>query len=194
MGQRFAWRRSDACPCVNPHSGAPDPYCPHCGGKGRIWGAAVEGTCGIAGAKVQREWATFGVWEQGDVVLSIPSDSALYAMNQYDRAVMLNSTSPFSQVMDGAKIGHHVASIDRVFWLHPETRAIVEGGIPTVAVDGTLSWASGAPPEGVVYTITGRRSPEYFCWGEYPQDRAHHHGAALPRRVVLRKYDLMNRA
>src|SRR5699024_6688222 len=78
IGQTFSWRASYFCPCIEEHTGAPDNHCGLCGGRGRIWKAEVEGNSGIAGQKVQRQWAEFGMWEVGDVVLTIPSDSPLY--------------------------------------------------------------------------------------------------------------------
>ncbi|MCK7579808.1 MAG: hypothetical protein MZV65_31715 [Chromatiales bacterium] len=45
----------------------------------------------------------------------------------------------------------------------------------------------------MTYTLAGRAYPEYFCYGDFPQDRAHHHGEPLPRKVVLRKFDLFGR-
>lgn len=195
IGQSFAWRKAFACPCVNPHSGAASPSCPHCHGKGRMWNAAILGVAGISGAKVQREWANFGNWESGDVVLTLPSSSALYAMGQYDRAVMVNSSSPFNMVLkEGERLPRIPAAIERVFWIGG-AGGIVEGCIPQVLADGVLAWPAGdGPPLGASFTISGRAHQEYYCWGEYPQDRAHHSGQALPRRVVLRKFDLYGRA
>lgn len=194
VGQRLTWRRAFACPCINPHSGAADVNCPHCSGKGRLWSAPVSSISGIAGAKVQREWAQFGNWESGDVVLSLPSDTPAYDMGSFDRVLLTDSSSPFSMVIKpGAALPYPGATIDRVFWIDPATREIVDGGIPIVGADGAMTWASGAPPAGMFFTVTGRRHPEYFCWGEYPQDRSHHSGARLPRRVVLRRFDLYGR-
>lgn len=195
IGQQFDWRRAYACPCVTPHSGAASPSCPHCRGKGRIWSITVQGMAGISGAKVQREWANFGVWESGDVVLSLPSDSPLYAMGQYDRVVLVNSSSPFNLVLrEGERLPRVAQAIERVFWIDG-AGAIVEGAIPQVGEGGALSWPGGdGPPRAASYTICGRAHQEYYCWGEYPQDRAHHSGLPLPRRVVLRKFDLYGRA
>jgi hypothetical protein len=155
----------------------------------------VQGDAGIAGAKVQREWAMMGMWEQGDVVLTLPSDSALYPMGQYDRVAMMNSSSPFSQTMADStkKLNFAVSEIDRIFWI--AAGHLVEGGIPNVGTDGALTWQAGQtpPPSGQQFSITGRKVPEYFCFSDIAQDRAHQHGSALPRRVVLRKFDLLGR-
>jgi len=196
MGQRFLYRKAVSCPCFNPHSGAAKPGCPHCGGKSWFWpGSPVPAVSGVASAKVQREWMQFGLFESGDVVLSIPSNSPMYEMGQFDRVVMLNSTDHFSMPMTRGQNDRFLIPIEKVtdvFWIDKQGE-IVKGGIPKVAADGTLSWASGAPPAGTQYTIGGTRYSEYFCYGAYPNDRNEHKGAALPKRVVLRKFDLFGR-
>lgn len=195
IGQRFSLKRASACPCVDPNTNAPKTDCAQCAGFGWTWGAAVTGMSGIASLKVQREWANFGLWQSGDVVLTIPSDSPVYAMGPYDRVTMLDSTEAFSFVRHrGIDDIQPVswASIERVYWLDG-SEAIVEGGIPTFS-GGVLAWSDGAPPNGQQYSITGRKHPEYYMLQEFAQDRAHHQGLALPRRVVLRKLDLLARA
>jgi hypothetical protein len=195
IGQRMSWRKAYVCPCVNQSSGSPKPNCPTCKGKGRTWITAVEGMAGISGTKVQREWAQFGQWESGDTVLTLPSDSALYAMGQFDRVTLLDGSEPFSLSLvrgNNDVLRQKNESIERVFWLSL-AGVPVEGGIPTVGAEGALTWATGAPPAGTQYSITGRCRPEYFCFADLPSARAHHSGAALPRKVVLRKFDLLGR-
>lgn len=198
IGQRFTWRKADRCPCRNPHSGAAKPGCPQCGGKGVLWAAAVPTVAGMAGQGVQRQWAQFGQWQNGDAVVTIPSDSPMYAMGEFDRAVMLDSTDYFSlQLTRGdsqERIHEPVEKVARVFWLDG-AGALVEGAVfPAIGADGTLTWpADGAPPLGTTYTIGGTRYSEYFCWGPFPSDRNEHSGARLPKRVVLRRFDLFGR-
>jgi len=38
--------------------------------------------------------------------------------------------------------------------------------------------------------LTGRRRQEYFVYAEMPFDRPIHYGLTLPRRVVIRRFDL----
>lgn len=200
MGQDAAWRRAFRCPCRDHHSGAAKTDCAQCRGLGTLWNAAVTGTVGVSGLKMQRAWAQFGMWEQGDVVLTIPSDSPVYAIGEFDRVTMVDSSEPFSVTLtrgDNDRLMGAVVGIDRCFWLDGD-EAVVEGGIPTVASDGSLSWPVEDPPlveptAGEQYNLTGRRRPEYFCYGDFPQDRAHHSGEPLPRRVVLRQFDLFGR-
>lgn len=196
MGQDVNWRKSFACPCKNQHSGAADPKCPNCSGKGQLWDPATDGVVGITGSKVQKEWAQFGNYESGDSVVSIPENSPLYEMGQFDRVTMLNATEQFSlTLVRGAateRLIGKIEAIGRVFWLDDD-KEIVRGGIPTVASNGTLTWAADAPPAGKLYTIAGTRFLEFYCFGDFPSNRNEHQGARLPKRVVLRKFDLWGR-
>jgi hypothetical protein len=195
LGQTLSWRKAYACPCINPNSGAAKPGCPVCGSKGRFWSIAVTGDAGIAGQQVQLEWAQFSTAELGDVVMSLPSDSPVYEMSQFDRVVLMDSSSPFSIPLTRGMndtLRFPIVKIDRVFWISP-ANVIIEGSIPTVGDDGVMTWTTGEPPAGQTYSITGRRRPEYFVYTDFPQDRAHHHGADLPRKVVMRKFDLFGR-
>lgn len=194
MGQSFSWRRSYACPCINKNSGQANPRCPHCSGKGRLWGAAVVGDAGIVSRSKMREFAAFGVWDQDDIMLSIPSDSPLYGMGQFDRIAALHRSEPFSlNLIRGLndEVKFPVLSVDRAFYL--ENDLIRDMPLPTVNEDGSLTWSGGLPPAGVTYSISGRRAPEYFCYQELPTDRPLHFGERLPRRVALRRFDLFGR-
>jgi hypothetical protein len=195
-GQNVQWRRATLCPCRNPQSGAARQSCPVCTGKGVIWDAPVSAWTGFAGAKVMKEWMASGAWQQGDVVLSIPSNSPLYVMGLNDRVVLTATTVPFNAVLThtGAeKLLYSVVSVDEVGWLASTTAtAMTAGGIPTQNADGTLTWASGAPPAGQQYTIRGRANPQYFALQDMPADRPQY-GQALPRRAPLRLFDLFGR-
>jgi hypothetical protein len=197
VGQAVAWRRAHDCPCRDPNSGAPTPACTMCV-NGRIWEAPIAGVLAIAGQKVQHMWTQFGLYESGDVVCTLPSDSPVYAMGEFDRVVFTQSSIPFSEVLvnDAPRLRGVVATIDRVFWASEDLSAPVEGAIPEIGEFGALEWLGGvgAPPAGASFTVTGRRRPEYFSFKDYPQDRAHHGGLDLPRRVVLRLFDLYGRA
>ena len=199
IGQQFLWRRSYACPCVSPTSGASKPNCPQCRGKGRIWDATSTAcVAGMANQKTAQEWAKFGMWQSGDAVVTIPQASPMYDMGMFDRVVMLNSDDVFSLVLTrggvNEKIFEPVKSVTRLFWLDAQSN-IVDGALPTVASDGTISWATGAtqPAVGTQYTIQGMKFSEYFCFGPFPSDRNEHQGMRLPKRVVLRKFDLFGR-
>ncbi len=196
IGQTVVWRKSDACPCRDPASGAARYDCQVCF-NGRLWRPGQASVVGLTGEKVMQRWAQYGQWQSGDVILTLPSDQPAYAMAEYDRVVLCDSTVPFSIVreMTGPQVVElNVKSIDRVFSIDPDTGQQVLHRIPSVSPQGVLTWLSNPPPPGQQYTISGRRAPEYFCFADYPQDRAHHGGAKLPRKVVMRLFDLFGRS
>lgn len=40
-------------------------------GAGQAWSDPVAGIVALSGQKQQREWAAFGLWESGDLVVTI---------------------------------------------------------------------------------------------------------------------------
>lgn len=194
MGQSFGWRRSYACPCVNPHSGQAKPNCPVCAGKGRLWDGARDGIAGVISRDQMKNFAAFGVWDAGDIMLSIPSDSLLYQIGQFDRVLANNRSEPFSlNFVRGTNdlVRFPIIAVDRAYYLSGDVP--VELDVLGVLPDGRIQWGASAPPVGVTYSVTGRRTPEYFCYQELPADRPMHHGEPLPRRIVLRRFDLFGR-
>lgn len=194
MGQDFGWRRSYACPCINPNSGQAKANCPNCTGKGRLWAASVAGKAGIVSREQMKNFAAFGIWDGGDIMLSIPSDSPLYAIGQFDRVMAGNRSEPFSMNLTRGQndlVRFPILSVERVFWL--VDNAQIDASPVTILPDGRIQWGTTAPPMGVTYSITGRRTPEYFCYQELPADRPMQFGEPLPRRVTLRRFDLFGR-
>jgi len=140
IGQDTLWRKSDACPCISPHSGAANPACPHCSGKGRIWQAAVSGRVGVSSMHAKRQYAVFGIFEAGDLLLTLPSDSPLYAMGQFDQVRLTGATQPFSVILEkGVRddLQFHPESIARVFRI--SGTEIVESAARDV-VDLHIDW------------------------------------------------------
>lgn len=196
LGQSFAWRRGYACPCITRESGQPDPKCDHCEGKGRIWKPdATTGSAGVVSQTKLRSYETFGPFDKDDIMLSIGSDSPLYAMGQFDRLVALQRTEPFSLTLIRGlsdTIKFPVLSLERAMMINAQGD-LVDLPLPTVNPDGTLDWDGSPPPAKINYSLTGRRRPEYFCYLELPTDRPMHHGEPLPRKVILRRLDLFKR-
>jgi len=198
IGQQVTWSQAFACPCVNPASGQPDTRCPHCLGKGHLWPASVDTVCGVPSQKTQQQWAASGLWTDGDIVVTVPGNSAMWAVGPFDRVTMRNGAERFStSLVRGApteRLLFRAESIERVFWLSP-ARGIVDGALPLMDAYGRLSWPAGTvePPPGASYSITGKRHPEYYCLVEMPSSRNEHSGVPLPRRVVLRRFDLLGR-
>jgi hypothetical protein len=196
IGQQFAWRRAFACPCQRPGEESPAPNCPLCLGKGVQWDVEQEGWAGMTSQNSKKGMADFGVWEAGDCVLTIPENSPLYDAGRFDRIRAKNSTNQFMDVLRRGftdRLVGAIVSIDRVLWTNDAGTAVVEGGIPTVAPNGALTWASGAPPEGRHYSISGVRYDEYYVYPNLPTDRMAHGGARLPRKLLARRLDLFAR-
>lgn len=197
MGQQVNWRASFGCSCFTPNSGAPDTKCKLCSGKGRIWDAPRGTVVGICKQDTQAEWADSGLWEAGDLVVTIPADSPMWDSGQFDRVTALNAADRFSLPLQRGAVTEKMLfvpkSIERVFWRHPQTGLLVEGGIPKVADNGTLTWTAGEPPPGMTYSVTGWKYSEYFVFGDFPANRNMHSGMRLPKRVVLRRWDLFGR-
>lgn len=197
FAEPFQWRRAFACPCLNPATGAPRANCPGCSGKGRLWMPAVDASAAVASTNVQQQWARFGQFEQGDKVLSIPENSPLYDLMQYDRLTALTDTEGFSTAfIHGSpteRVHGKILEFSRCFWFSSGS-TIVEGGLPTLDADGVLTWAAGEPPANKEYSLTGTRYQEFYCWGSFSVDRMKHGGLRLPRRMVVRRFDLLGRA
>lgn len=192
MGQTVAWRRASACPCRKARSGAADPSCPQCHGLGWWWSDPIECTLAVAGQKVQTEWAKFGLWQSGDQVVSLPSDSAAYDLGPQDRVVMVQSSVPFSVILrPGEPLRKSIVTLTSAGWFEEGALVVVQD--PAWGSDGRPVFTGQGPPDGAQLSVNGRAHPEFFALQELPQDRAHHHGRLLPRRVVLRRFDLFGR-
>lgn len=198
MGQKVTWRRSYQCPCADEFSGAASASCPLCKGKGYQWSTkSIPGVVGVTAQVNKKQYAQFGNWEDGDMILTVGSDSPVYDISRFDRLLLLNSTDRFSRVLvrgdETEKIDVPVVSIDRVFWLNQSRNAVIDGDIPTVAADGTIAWGANAPDPGVQYSITGVCYTEYYVYDMMPSDRNEHSGLLLPRKCQLKNFDLFGR-
>lgn len=199
MGQKLQWRRSFACACVNPESGAPDPKHALCAGKGVFWEAGIDTVCGVTKQGVTPEMIAAGIFDSGDMTMTVPSDSPMWdGAGRWDRVLLKNSTDVFSQPLKHGHVSERllftVEKFTRCFWLDTVTRGIIEGGLPVVATDGTLSWPNGGePPLGASYSITGTKFDEYYILDSMPSDRNEHSGAQLPKLIQMRKWDLFGR-
>lgn len=197
MGQKFMWSKAFSCPNVNDDSGAAIPDCPICFGRGWFWPNTVDATAGVASQKVQQSWAQFGLYQQGDTVLSVPENSPIYEAGQFDRLLAVNTEEQFSlRLLAGEedRLFGTIIAVTRVFWLSLDDTAIIEGSIPAIDATGNLTWPDDdGPPAGTSYSVSGSRKQEFFIWGDYPANRMEHMGARLPKRLIARKFDLFGR-
>jgi hypothetical protein len=196
IGQSFTWFKAYACPCINPTSGAANPKCQVCFGRGRFWPAGVPAIAGVGSQKVQQAWQQFGLFQTGDTVLTVPQNSPLYDAGQFDRIMALNASEQFSlNLLAGTndRLFMAVIAVSRVFWLNAGLTAVIEGAIPTVTA-GALTWPNGGgPPEGTTYSVSGTQTQEFFVFMDYPANRNEHQGLRLPKRIVARRFDLFGR-
>lgn len=168
-------------------------------GKGKLWVDPLETVVGVASQTATQEWAKFGQYESGDMIVVIPQNSPMWEAGQFDRIVMLNSNDVFSQPLKhGApseRLVFTVQTVMRCFWLDPTTRLVVEGGLPVIDGNGNPTWPGGIgePPPGMTYSLTGQKYDEYYVFMRYPSDRNEHSGMRLPKRLVARKWDLFSR-
>lgn len=199
LGQAALWRPSQLCPCRDPYSGAADPGCAACHGRGVFWRAPIRCKVGLTGLKVAREWRDFGMWEDGDVVLTLPSDSPVYAAAENDQIILTDSSVPWAET-------HTRGAPDErwpAYLVKAEAIAVLEAGVPVAAgvprlppteTGGPPAWGDATRPAiGQQYSVRGRRRPIYYVFRQLPQDRAHHGGLTLPRRVSVRSFDLFGR-
>lgn len=196
-GQQFDWRKGYACPCINPATGSPNPRCATCHGLGRFWDAPIRGIAGVGSRDVMQPFAMFGNWDSGDIMLSIGSDSPLYAVGMMDRVTSVNRTEPFSaNLIAGVNTlsRYRIQSVDAAYWAQPGGAVTLLSPAPSVDATGAIVYDPAAvPPNGSTVSLTGRRYPEFFVYMDIPMDRPHQSGSALPRRVVLRRFDLFGR-
>lgn len=197
LGQRFTYRCSYMCSCINPNSGQATPGCPICAGKGHFWDDAIPAMAASANQKAQMAWASTGLYKDGDIVLTVPQNSPIWDAGQFDRLTMLDGSQRFSQALRRGDPTERLLftpkAFERVFWISPTTKALVDGGLPVADAKGNLSWTEKAPPPGTTYTLTGTRLQEYFLFQELPRNRNMHSGVRLPKMVVVREMDLFKR-
>lgn len=192
------WRQATACPCINPASGAARADCPLCHGKKYQWAAEVPARCGFQNQNQKKGFAAFGIWEPGDALLTIGSDSPMYATGPFDRYRCKNATSPFSITRVRGEqdfILGTVVSLSRVFFIQQDGTTMTECGIPAIDANGNLTWAAGqvAPPDDTAYSVTGVKYDEYFAYPDFANSRNMHHGARLPKKLLARRFDLYGR-
>jgi hypothetical protein len=199
IGQDVVWRKSFGCACKNPTSGMPDTKCKVCVGKGVFWpGSPVATIVALASQNTQAKWSNNVRATVGDIVVTIPEVSPMWLAGQFDRMVMENGEDRFSYpLMRGAhneKMFFQILSIERVFSVVPATGVITDYPIPTIGNEGQVIWPTGTgPAAGVTYSITGRMRSEYFIYESFPMNSNSHQGMRLPRKVVMRRFDLWGR-
>ncbi|UIS74629.1 hypothetical protein [Morganella phage Mecenats66] len=201
IGQEFLWRKALMCPCQQANSLSADPECKNCHGIGYTWDSPVLITSGAAGEKMQSKWIDMGYYEQGDLVMTVPENNILWDQGgRYDRLTAINSTHRLQRVLiRGSRVGESlmkdVKSVSAVRWLNSDG-VLVNGDLPAVTEDGGIDFTGVEvqPVPGSRYTIEFDAYSEYFLYQDDFRVRNEHAGMRLPKMIVIRRYDLLNRA
>lgn len=198
MGQAVLWRRASLCPCAgrDHYSGGPSQDCPVCTGRGWAWGAGVPSRAGVVGAGAKRKQADFGQWEDGEVSLSVPSDTPLWNAGERDRVEFADGDMGFQLALrnSGApRIDFTPVRFERCFWLRAGDTAFREADPPKWdKATGFLSWPANSirPDAGEHFTLVGRKRPDFQVVASLPIARAHFNGLPLPRLLKCVRTDL----
>jgi hypothetical protein len=200
MGQRVLYRAAIMCPCRDPHSGAAQQDCPTCHGRGVFWRQGTQTHLALTSLKQAREYRDFGLIEGGDVIFTIPSDSAAYLAGESDQFMLIQSDMPWTGIFTRGAPDERwppgVFQVQDITGLDAQRAPVAyrTPRLPPLDAGGAPIWpAAGAPPAGQQYSVRARRRPVFFLLRDLPQSRQHHGGAALPRRVAARTLDLFGR-
>ena len=98
LGQTVLYRPAVMCPCRDPYSGAAQQDCPTCHGRGTFWRRGETTYLALTSLKQAREFRDFGLLDTGDVVLTIPSDSAAYLAGEHDQFMLVQSDQPWTGI------------------------------------------------------------------------------------------------
>ena len=196
IGMNATWARVSKCPCLAERTGGVDVSCPVCDGLGYLWQTPTAVVLGISSMNGTRQYAMFSEWQKGDLVCTIPSNSAAYDAGEFDRIVLTQGQYLWDEVHKrGLNDRLKYTSIKEVI----EVWAIV-GGVKTVLVaetdyhlnGATIEWLTSTVENGQQYAVKYKAAPEYFIFHNLVQDRPQE-GKPLPRRVQLRLMDLFDR-
>lgn len=197
LGQTAQWQQAQLCPCRSASSGGADVKDPICGGTGYVWLDAMACKIAVEGMNTSREFGMTNEWEKGDLVATLPSDSAAYQAGEFDRLTLTQSSLRLNHILVRG-------NNDKLRYRSPIAIAqlfAIIGGVKTVlapTVDYTLSgntivWNSSTLPVGERYSVIYTAHPEYYVYKELVMDRPHG-GKSLPRKVHLRLMELFGRA
>ncbi len=219
-GLQMTWQKSHACPCSSGGgtqsrllmTGAPDPQCQTCGGRGVYWDAP-QGPFTVMLTFMHRAFSKdepgaamdnkYGLVQEGEPTLTIPSSvTAPYQQaSLYDAWVNINAetyyetnltvggneTVPYQQSLS-------IAASGAVKVYDPATHQVV--AVSGYTVSGGTVTLPGQYPPGTGYVVGFTAAPVYVAFkssGAYPHIRPFQQ-IPLPRRFSLRALDLWLRA
>jgi len=196
IGQAATWERASRCPCRSTRTGGADVACVVCKGVGWIWDAPQPCSFGVSGSTPSRKFAAFAEWEDGDVLLTIPSDSPAYDMGERDRITLTDSSLRSAEVLtrgtqDTLRYRKPIAIL--TVWAIVNTiRKEYYESIDYLMDGPTIRWLTDPFPAGQPYSVLYRARPEYFVYRELAGDRPMG-GRSMPRKVHVKLMELWNR-
>lgn len=200
LSQAATWETASTCPCRSRRTGGADTACPVCHGNGITWDAGVICRVALQGMKSVKEFAMLGMWEKGDIMVSLPSDSAAYECGEHDRFTLTDSRLRISQVIARGPVTDalkytSVLSIDTIWAIAGGVRVEFVRGVDYTLVGNVITWlapAAASLPVGGQYSVVYVAHPQYYVYRDLVSDRPHGN-RDLPRKVHLRLMELFSR-
>lgn len=198
--QQATWETASPCPCKAKRTGGADAQCPVCFGVGVIWNNATICRIALQGMKSVKEFAMLGMWEKGDIMVSLPSDSAAYECGENDRFTLDDSRLRISQVLTRSATVDllkytSIMSIEQIWAIASGARVDFTRGIDYALVGNVITWLAPAAvplPVGTQYSVVYVAHPQYYVYRDLVTDRPHG-SQDLPRKVHLRLMELFSR-
>ena len=197
IGQAVTWERASRCPCRSTRTGGPEVSCPVCRGVGWIWDTPVPCMLGVSGSTPSRKFAAFTEWEDGDVLVTIPSDSPAYDMGERDRITLTDASHRMSEVLTRGvndQLRYRKPLVIHSVWAIVSNERKDYHDLIDYKVDGhTVTWLTAGPAQNQQYAVLYNAQPEYFVYRELVGDRPMG-GRSMPRKVHVKLMELFNRA
>ena len=158
---------------------------------------------GVTSVLVAKQFAQFGEWDKGDMIATIPARDVhgalldVYQIGEFDRMTLADSVVRRSFLGVRGERDRFpertIRAVTDAFGLQGGVQVPLEDGIDFRVTGNTVEWLSDTLAAGDGYSLRYVVSPEYFVWTTLEQPRAHDLGKALPKKVVLRLFDLFGR-
>jgi hypothetical protein len=158
---------------------------------------------GVSRVVLNQQFAQFGEWEQGDMIATVPARDVcgtvqeIYGIGDMDRVTLLDSVIRRNFVgtrgQQDVLLGRVVRIVMDAFYLDSGSPVPLAEGIDFRVTGNVVEWLRGTTPDGTAYSLRYIACPECFVWKTLEQPRAHDLGLALPKKVILRSFDLFGR-
>lgn len=189
-GETLTFYQGRSCDCAR--FGHPQSSCVYCQGTGFVVGAGVEVVFLVTGVKSHLKFIEAGILEAGDLILTIPTDSAyLEVVKPGDRLKLNLRRETREEVLARGEDTKDVLREAHVV----SVGSITQGATTYEAEDdyevsgNEITWVGSAPAAGSKYTVNYKYNPVYVVFNELPFTRTSK-GTLLPRRLGMQKLEL----